>query len=103
MAMYNVKIRETLHLGNKKIVLHKGYGLDNNSPLKRNENVVCYDTSDNVIWKINGDLKYWDDHADSFVGIGLHDNGDLVATSFSGNVYKLNQNTGHASWYKFVK
>ena len=102
MVVYNVKIRETIQVTNNRIVLHKGYGLDKTTELKPWENIVCYDSSDNVVWKINGALKYWDKEADSFVKISFID-GILRAVSFSGNTYIVNLDTGVATWDQFSK
>ena len=102
MSIYNVKIREVVPVYGNRVILHKGYGLDKTTELKPRENVVCYDSLDRVVWKINGDLKYWDDRADSFVGVSFT-SGELRVISFSGNVYIVDIITGEAFWHEFVK
>ena len=96
-------VLDELLLSNCRIVVYDGYYLNQNTNVADYENIICYDKNDVVLWKVNGDLKYWDHGVDSFVGISLRDNGTLVGTSFSGNTYRIDINTGKAVWDRFVK
>lgn len=100
----NYPIIKSLSFLGVKIVVYDGYYLSQETDLKDFENVVCYDENDLILWKIHGakESGHWLDH-DSFTNVGVHENDDCVATSFSGHVFNVDIKTGEASYKRFVK
>lgn len=68
------------------------------------ENVQFISDKGKVIWTINGMEHYpfWQNRSDAFVDIVSRDQ-ELIAISFSGNVFKLDIKTGQVSFIEFVK
>lgn len=68
------------------------------------ENVQFISDTGKVIWTINGmeHDPFWQNKSDAFIDIASRDQ-ELIAISFSGNVFKLDIMTGQVSFIKFVK
>ena len=68
------------------------------------ENVQFISDTGKVIWTINGMEHYpfWQNRSDAFVDIASKDS-ELIAISFSGNLFKVDAKTGQVSFMKFVK
>ena len=87
-----------------KVAVYDGYYISNESNIQKSENVICYDENNDVMWKIH-DAKesgYWLER-DYFVGVALHKNGDLGATTRSGHAFRVDKQTGKATYSEFMK
>jgi len=87
----------------KRVVVYDGYYLNQNTNPASYENIVCYDKNNRVLWKVNGEPKYWSNDRDTYSGIALTDSHELLGLAFSGNDYRIDTETGEATWVTFTK
>ena len=96
--------REVVEIDDKVLVVYQWGELTERSSPKIWENVELFDSQGKKIWTVNGmeNCKYWDKDVDTFVGI-KYKAGRLQLTSFSGNSYNLNLETGEVVFSEFHK
>lgn len=87
----------------KRVVVYDGYYLNQNTDPASYENIVCFDKNNSVLWKVNGNPEYWDNDKDTYSGVALTDSHELLGLAFSGNNYRINLETGEATWVAFTK
>ena len=101
---FPVEPLEVREIGDRFLVIYKWDGLTDSSHPRVWENVELFDRQGRKIWTVNGMEKsrFWDNKIDAFVGTRIK-NGRLQLTSFSGNSYDLDLNTGEVTHYAFHK
>lgn len=95
---------EVKQLGSQFLVVYKWGGLSENSCPKVWENVELFDEHGCKLWTVNGMEKsrFWDKNIDTFVATRMK-LGRLQLTSFSGNSYDLDLQTGGVIHFEFHK
>lgn len=95
---------EHVKVGDFTLVLYRWGKLTETTFPKVWENVEFFDQDGNKLWTVNGmkESEYWDNSADTFVGIG-NDQGVWILNSYSGNSYEVDLKTGKVSFLAFHK
>lgn len=97
-------VLEVCNIGDKTLVVYIWDQLSEESDPRVWENVELFDESGEKIWTINGmeSCPYFDKNIDTFVGLRTKNN-RVQVTSFSGNSYDIDFDTGKINFYEFHK
>jgi len=104
MMNYDHKPKEIHEIDGKILVIYVWDKLSNFSIPRVWENVDCFSVTGNKLWTVNGMDKYkhWNPDIDCFVGARTKGN-RFQLTTFTGNSYDVNLDTGNVTHSEFHK
>lgn len=101
--LYN--IMEVLTINDKMLVVYLYSHLTQDTIPRGDQNAECFDKSGRKLWTINGmeEYPYWGKAGpDTFVGLSLRSTG-IHIISFGGYAFRIDMETGKATFAEFTK
>jgi hypothetical protein len=97
-------VRDYIKLNGNYIVVYNYSYLDDTTSPKIYENVECFDSQGEMLWRINSidECETFDKKADTFTGIRFHD-GKCLVNTWSCFRYLVNVENGNIKRFDFTK